>query len=410
MRLFPRFFRTATPAVLLVLLMGMASLLADMTHEGARSIYGAYLPLLGASAAVLGFVAGLGELAGYALRLVTGIIADRTGCYWGMTLLGYGINLVAVPCLALVSESGWKAACLLLLLERTGKAIRQPARNTLLSFAASRMGAGKTFALHEFLDQIGAFLGPVLLFGVLYAKREAAPLEALAACFAVLAVPAALTMLVLLYARHRFPCPERLEPSKNGREGVPDRSFILYLAACGLFALGFMDFPLVTLHLAANHNVAERALPLFYALAMIADAFAALLFGWLYDRFRFLVLLLAGGLSAFCSLFLFCSDSLSWLLVGIVLWGAGMGAQESVFKAAVVALCPCGGRSTAFGLFECCFGLCWFAGSWFMGWLYERDPFLLALFSVGAQLCALPLYVMLHRLSAVSPAEDKRCS
>lgn len=407
MWLVSRFFRTAPPAVLLVLLMGIASLFADMTHEGARSIYGAYLPLLGASATALGFVAGLGELAGYALRLVTGIIADRTGCYWGMTLFGYAINLVAVPCLALVSEHGWIAACLLLLLERTGKAIRQPARNTLLSFAASRMGAGKTFALHEFLDQVGAFLGPVLLFGVLYAQRQAAPLEALAACFAVLVVPAALTMLVLLYARHRFPCPERLEPPKSRQTCVPERYFILYLAACGLFALGFMDFPLVTLHLAATYGVPERSLPLFYALAMIADAFAALLFGWLYDRFRFLVLLLAGGLSAFCAVFLFCSDSLPWLLVGIVLWGAGMGAQESVFKAAVVTLCPCGGRSTAFGLFECCFGLCWFAGSWLMGWLYERDPFQLALFSVGAQLCALPLYAMLHRRSAASSAGNR---
>ena len=168
-----------------------------------------------------------------------------------------------------------------------------------------------------------------------------------------------------------------------------------------------MDFPLVTLRLAATHGVSERTLPLFYTLAMIADAFAALIFGWLYDRFRFLVLLLAGGLSAFCALFLFCSDSLPWLLVGIVLWGAGMGAQESVFKAVVVTLCPCGGRSTAFGLFECCFGLSWFAGSWLMGWLYERDPFLLALFSVVAQLCALPLYVMLHRHAVTSPARSR---
>lgn len=397
MRSLSRLPHPAGAALAFVVLMGVVSLLADMTHEGARGIYGAYLPLLGVSATGLGFVMGFGELLAYGLRLVTGIIADRTRHYWGMMLLGYAVSLIAVPCLALVSENGWQAACLLILLERIGKAVRQPAKNTLLSFAASRIGAGKAFALQECLDQIGVFLGPALLFGVLWFSQGAEPLEAFASCFAVLAAPAALCLCVLLLVRRRFPHPEGLERAGRPQVSVPNGDFILYLVAVGLFGLGFMDFPLITMHLARENVIEERFLPLLYALAMLADAVAALFWGWLYDRVKFISLLVACGVSAFCAVLLFRADSLLPTLAGVVLWGAGMGAQESVFKAAVVSLSSRDRRSVSFGAFESCLGICWFLGSWFMGWLYERDPARLTLFSVAIQLCALPLYALLQR-------------
>ncbi|MDL2316449.1 MFS transporter [Desulfovibrio sp. OttesenSCG-928-A18] len=389
--------KAATPAFAFVMLMGVVSLFADMTHEGARSLYGAYLPLLGASATAIGFVTGFGELVGYALRLLTGVIANKTKKYWSMTLIGYGINVVAIPFLALVPENGWILACMLIIMERTGKAIRQPAKNTLLSFAATQVGVGKAFAVQEFLDQLGAFLGPVILFAVLWFKGGGNPLAGYAMCFAVLAIPALLTMIVLFQARHRFPNPESFEKEEDKEKPfTARRSFIMYIVAISCFALGFVDFPLITMHVAKLDILPASTLPLLYAGAMIVDAFAALFFGWLFDRVRFKALLLSGLLAAFFAVFIFAVNSLWGVVIGIILWGVGMGAQESILKAAVVTLSPKDSRSVSFGLFESCFGLSWFLGSWLMGWLYDFHPVWLVAFSVGTQLLALPLYAAIH--------------
>ena len=121
----------------------MVSLLADITYEGARSITGPYLAILGANAAVVGFVAGFGELVGYGLRLVSGYLADRTGKYWTITIVGYAINLLAVPLLALADQ--WWLAALLIIIERMGKGMRVPSRDAMLSHAGHRMGMGWAF-------------------------------------------------------------------------------------------------------------------------------------------------------------------------------------------------------------------------------------------------------------------------
>ncbi len=153
--------KNMTPAMSFIVLLGIVSMFSDMTHEGATSIRGAYLYLLGASASTIGFVSGLGELVGYSLRYVFGIITDKTKKYRTMTIAGYVIDVLAVPALALVGENGWVLASILLVVERTGKAMKKPAKNTIMSFAAKSEGAGKSFAIQEALDQLGAFLGPV---------------------------------------------------------------------------------------------------------------------------------------------------------------------------------------------------------------------------------------------------------
>ena len=151
-------------AMAFITLMGIVSLFSDMTHEGARSVLGEYLNLAGASAATIGFVSGVGELCGYSLRLLSGFLADKTKKYWTLVIVGYALQVLAIPALALIPENGWVLACGLVILERVGKAIKKPAKNTLVSFAASEVGTGKGFAYQEFLDQLGAFLGPVILF------------------------------------------------------------------------------------------------------------------------------------------------------------------------------------------------------------------------------------------------------
>lgn len=389
--------RHLSQAMAFILLFGIVSLFSDMTHEGAMSLRGAYLSLLGASAATIGFASGLGELAGYSLRYVFGRIADKTGRYWLFVIIGYVVDLAAVPLLALVGEHGWVAACALFVVQRTGKAFKKPAKDTIMSFAATQEGAGKSFAIQEALDQIGAFLGPVLLFFVLLGKSDASTYQAYATCFAVLGVPALVTFALLLATRRKFPHPEDFEPDPV--EYVPFRMrgrFVLYIVGISLFAFGFLDYSLVLMHISrtvSNPLVNSQTLPLVYAMAMLVDAVAALAFGTLYDRIGTKALVLATVLSAPFAPLVFLANSTGAVLLGVALWGVGMGAQESILKAAVSTMVPKKSRATGFGVFECSFGVFWFFGSWLLGCLYDVSIPAMVAVSVAAQLTPVPFYL-----------------
>ena len=382
-------------AVAFLTLMGMVSLFSDMTHEGARSILGEYLNLAGASAASIGFVSGIGELCGYSLRLISGFVADKTRKYWTLVIAGYVIQVLAIPALALIPEHGWIWACGLVILERIGKAVKKPAKNTLVSFAASEIGTGKGFAYQEFLDQLGAFLGPVILFVTAIVKGTEDLFTTYRLSFAVLLIPAMITIALVLSAKIKYPNPEMFEKKEEAPSAFRlKKSFVLYMAAICLFAFGFADFTLITLHAAKKLAFPESALSLLYAAAMAVDAFAALVFGWLYDKVGMKALILSTLCSTFFSCFVFLSGE-AWMIgIGIILWGIGMGAQESVMKAAVSGIIPRSMRSTGFGIFETGFGIAWFLGSWLLGILYDLNPVFLVAVSVLSQLIAIVFYAM----------------
>lgn len=397
-------------AMAFILLFGVVSLFSDMTHEGASSIRGAYLSLLGASAATIGFVSGLGELVGYSMRYVFGKLTDKTKQYWPMTILGYVLDIIAVPALALVGEHGWVWACLLLIVQRMGKAIKKPAKDTIMSFAATQEGVGKSFGIQEVLDQLGAFLGPVLLYLVMLGKTEGDAFRLYSFCFAVLAIPGAITLILLLVTKHKFPNPEQFEPEP--KEFVPFRmkkEFVLYIAGISLFAFGFIDYSIVVMHISRTFTelapglaetsslITTGSLPLLYAGAMLVDAVAALVFGFLFDRYGVKVLVLSTLLSAPFPILVFGGESIPTVLLGIALWGVGMGAQESILKAAVASMVPKTSRATGYGIFECAFGAAWFLGSWLLGLLYETSLPVMIAVSVLAQLAAIPLYLLSGR-------------
>lgn len=392
--------------MLFIILFGIVSLFSDMTHEGASSIRGAYLSLLGASAATIGFISGLGELVGYSMRYVFGKLTDKSKQYWPMTIAGYVLDIIAVPALALVGEHGWIAACVLLVIQRMGKAIKKPAKDTIMSFAASQEGVGKSFGIQEVLDQIGAFIGPVLLYLVMLFKTEGTTFEIYSTCFAVLAIPGAITLILLIVTRCKFPNPEHFEPEP--KEYVPfkiKKEFILYIAGISLFAFGFIDYSIIIMHVSRTYShlasglsetsalVSTGSLPLLYAGAMLVDAVAALFFGMMYDKNGVEALVWSTVISAPFAVFVFAFDSVPMLLIGVALWGVGMGAQESILKAAVTSMVPKASRATGYGVFECSFGAFWFLGSWLMGVLYDVSiPAMIAV-SVIAQLAAIPLYI-----------------
>ena len=387
--------KNLTGAFAFLTLMGIVSLFSDMTHEGARSILGEYLNLTGASAATIGFVSGVGELCGYSLRLLSGFVADRTKKYWALVIAGYALQVLAIPALALIPENGWVLACGLVILERIGKAIKKPAKNTLVSFAASETGVGKGFAYQEFLDQLGAFLGPVILFVITLLLGTEKLFSTYRMCFLILGIPALITLGLVLFSRYRYPHPETFEQTEEKKEAFRFRkSFVFYMIAISLFAFGFADFTLITLHAAKTQAFPDSTLSLLYAAAMAVDAFAALFFGWLFDRIGLKALILSTLCSAFFASFVFLTCNPVLIGVGIVLWGVGMGAQESIMKAAVSSIIPRTHRSAGFGIFETGFGVAWFLGSWLLGALYDVRPLYLVLVSVAVQLLAVPFYLL----------------
>jgi MFS family permease len=376
-----------------IVVMGVVAMFGDMTYEGARGLVGPYLALLGASAAMVGFAAGLGEFLGYALRLVTGWLGDRTRAYWPLVIFGYGVNFVAVPGLALVGS--WQAAVVLLLLERIGKAIRSPARSTLVSYAASEVGAGKSFGIDEALDQIGAVSGPLITAVAIWVVRDEPATYRYRVAFAVLMLPVLLNLGFVLWARKRYPKPESFE-TKEGDHPPMGGLFRWYLAAVMLLALGFSDWALVAFHATKQGMVDLGMLPVLYAGAMGVDAVAALVLGSLYDRFGLKVLALSTFVSALFAPLVFFFHS-GWVLVGgAFFWAIGMGAQDSIFKAVIAKMVPKAERARAYGIFFAFFGFAWWIGSTTMGWLYDRSLTGLVVFSVATQLAAVPFFLFIE--------------
>jgi len=373
-------------AMKFIVLLGLVSLFGDITYEGARSITGPFLALLGANATTVGIVAGLGELIGYCLRLVSGFLTDKTGRYWLITFTGYTMNLVAVPLLALAGY--WQIAALLIISERLGKAIRTPARDAMLSHATSRVGRGWGFGLHEAMDQIGALAGPLLIAAVMTHHGN------YRLGFGILAIPAFLVLVILATARILYPRPRDFEPvsKKIESKGLPG-AFWMYLVATALIAAGYADFALIAYHFKRAAIFSDNIVPVLYAVAMGVDAVAALIFGRLFDRLGVNTLIISSLLSSLFAPLVFLGG---WrpAVAGMVVWGIGMAAQESVLRAAISEMVPSNRRGSAYGIFNTGYGLFWFLGSSLMGILYDRSVLALVIFSITVQLAAVPVLLV----------------
>ena len=376
-------------ALKFVLLIGVMSFFADFTYEGSRSITGPYLALLGASAVVVAIVTGFGELLGYGLRLVSGRLSDRTGQFWPITIFGYIIQMLSVPLLALAGN--WPVAALLIIIERVGKATRNPPRDVMLSHATKEMGYGWGFGVHEALDQSGALVGPLVVAAVLALRGE------YQIAFAVLLVPALITLSILVVARVTYPRPEEMEthPPDVKATGLP-HVFWVYLAGAVLVAVGFADFPFIAYHFARTSTVSSALIPVFYSVAMGVSGGGSLLFGRLFDRFGLSVLIPLTLLSALFAPLVFLGNS--WVaLVGVALWGLGIGVHESIIPAAVATMVPVQRRASAYGLFTAGYGIFWFLGSAIIGILYSISIPVLIAFCLIVELAAIPLFVAVRR-------------
>jgi predicted MFS family arabinose efflux permease len=377
-------------ALQFVLIIGIVNFFADFTYEGARAIVGPFLGSLGASAAIVGFVAGFGELLGYGLRSVSGYFADKSHRHWAFAFVGYAVNMFAVPALALTG--GWPSAAALVVAERVGRGIRKPTVEAMLSYAGKSIGAGWVFGLNEALDQAGATVGPLLMALILYLSHG------FRTGFAVLLIPALCCLTILVAARLLHPRPHELEEGAGHALVATNlkRPYWIYLAAGMLIAAGFADFALIGFHFHKTNIVSTDVIPLLYAVAMASSALASIPLGRMFDRFGPNVSLFAFVISAVAAPFVFLGPPI-FALIGMIFWGIGLSAQGSLFQAVLTGVIPPQKRSTAFGLFDTGYGIAWFIGSAIMGLLYGRSVMAVALFSMFLQLAAIPVISIANR-------------
>lgn len=374
-------------AIRLILLLGIVSLLGDIVSNGARSVTGPYLLTLGGSAAIVGLVAGLGEFTGYGLRILTGLYSDRTQHYWRIVYLGYGL-LLAIPFLAFTGT--WEVAALLLITERVGKAIRAPARDTIISLAASPVGRGRGVGLHKALDQIGAIIGPLVLSVAILTEGG------YSLGFAVLGIPIVLLFVFLTIGKKTAPEPGIFERSDEEDTVLETRRFVPYATFLFLAMAGFATFPLISYHMKAQGLITDPGIPLIYAGAMAVSTLVALGGGWAYDHLGTRALLFIPLINLAIPSLVF-STAPALIILGTVIWGAGIGLHETVMRASLADRTSTGIRGQAFGYIYAVYGTGWFLGSTVMGVLYEVSVVHIIGFVVITETLAVVAYVWMRR-------------
>jgi MFS family permease len=368
----------------LIIFLGIVSFFADITYEGARSIVGPFFAFLGASGAIVGTFAGLAEFAGYGIRLISGVAADRSKNYWLLTAIGYVSNLVVVPLFALAGS--WQTAAVLLILERAGKAVRTPSRDAMLSYACKHVGRGWGFGLHEAFDRCGGLLGPLFMFFIL----SSGPHFKMA--FALLGIPAAIALGALYMTYRKFPHPEVAEPSKEPFSFKNfSKPYWLFISAAALVGSGTLPFALISYHLQKQAVTSTSMIPLFYTGAIAISAIFALAGGKWFDKAPRAAIYFGVILGSVSPLLLFLGKQTE-LWIGSALWGIALGTQNALFRSMLAHLIPPQQRSTGYGVFGVSFGLAWFLGSALIGTLYDASIAVSATTSLLLQLLSLPLF------------------
>jgi len=388
-------------ALFLIFIFGIISLLGDVIYEGARSIYGPFTKTISMDIALVGFITGLAEFLGYFIRIISGYLSDKTKSPWIFTILGYGM-LISIPLLSLTGI--WQIVSIFIICERIGKAIRSPAKDTILSQATKRIGTGLGFAIHEAMDQIGAFLGPLLFSLLLIVGKNENSLSQYQFGFKILWIPFIILMISVIFAYLRFPNPEIFETQKQqDNQDKLTKQFWLYSIFSFITTLGFTSFVILGYYFKEKNLIKEESIPFFYSIAMIVDAIVALIVGKIYDNLKSglknekagLYLLIIIPLFTLILPFFVFTKNYILIITGIIMWGIVMGTHETIMKSVIADITHLKKRGTGYGIFNSFYGLSMFLGSFILGLLYKININFIIFFIIIIELLSLLIYYIL---------------
>ncbi len=401
-----------SPAVTVIIMFGVISMLGDTVYEAARGSNSQYLNLLGISAAKVGLVFGIGEFLGYFIRLISGFLSDKSGKHWIFMFIGYGMLLV-VPLIGFTKN--WNILIVLILMERIGKALRGPAKDTILSEVADRqVGIGFAFGLQEALDQIGAFIGPLIFTAVFYFAGQDS-ISQYQQGYKALFVPYGILMLFLTFVFTNVTSNKLVpEVKKTHHSEHLQPIFWMYTAFTFFCTLGFVNFSTIGYHLKAQGLMSDGNITLVYSIAMIVDAATALVIGKLYDNLKvrtgrkaggLLVLMILPAISLFLPI-LTLSHSTALIVSGMIVFGVIMGIHETVMRSAIADVTPFDKRGTGYGVFNTGYGLALMGGAALMGLLYDKNLIgAIIIFSAVSEVVAAVVYLRMNSMVKKTTAE-----
>ena len=371
-----------------VWVLGFVSMLMDISSELIHSLLPMFMvTTLGAGAALVGIVEGLGESTALIVKVFSGVLSDYLGQRKALAVFGYALGALSKPLFAIAPTTA--VVLTARLLDRIGKGVRGAPRDALVADMVPEAIRGAAFGLRQSLDTVGAFLGPLLAVTLMLWWADN-----FRSVFWVALIPGigsvGLLALGLREPAHTLPAQRRINPVR--RENLRRLRFPYWwvVGIGSLFTLARFSEAFLVLR-AQEGGVPIALVPLMIVAMNIVYSLLAYPFGKLSDTTGHRKLLALGLVVLIAAdLVLARNDHWAVVLVGVMLWGTHMGITQGLLARMVADTAPADLRGTAFGFFNLVSGVATLLASLVAGLLWERLG-ASATFYAGAGFCAITL-------------------
>jgi len=335
----------------------------------------------------LGVIVALATFVSYALRLVSGYVADRYGIVKPLVVGGYVLSAISKPLLGLTQ--GWQSIAALRSIERFGKGMRSAPKDMMIAAYSKEAAHGKTFGFHKTLDIAGEFSGTLLLFGLLWYLGDSEGVIRL--LFFATLVPGVIGVIIMVFFVRDIPKPQgRVQ---HFRLSARDKKTVSQLLFYFLFLFFIFNDAFFTMQ-AKGVGIATALLPLLFAVSTGVQTLTSYALGVGSDRFGNGRIMLFGYL---CGI---AAQALLWLQTPGATWAAfaflGLFTVATLNANRAMIAQQADNRGSVYGIFYAAVALFAAAGAAFGGWLWEHFGMQTALnVSLGGTAAVGALYLTL---------------